>query len=220
MIMSDSSVSERSVGRRTARSMLRGSVVIAVLAIAVASLIALTTPATTPTVAVVGDSITLNAAHDISTALPAYRVNLHAELGVRIDQMLPTLRDMLRAQPFAVIVNLGTNDALQARTHPEWRRGFQQMIMLLISTRCVELTTINSLADGAASTTVASDMNHAITAAISGHPNLHLIDWNTLVHGPGGTKLLVTDNVHPSSAGQLAIAALDRAALDRDCGEP
>ncbi|HTD50912.1 MAG TPA: hypothetical protein VK771_09950, partial [Acidimicrobiia bacterium] len=74
------------------------------------------------TVSVVGDSITVVARPDISSALAgSYDTNVHGIWGQRIDQMLPTLSAVLRQHPSAVVVNLGSNDAIQAETHRGWQ---------------------------------------------------------------------------------------------------
>jgi hypothetical protein len=172
------------------------------------------------TVPVVGDSITVYSRNDISRGLKgAYHAEVTALIGQRIDQMLPALRNAVQKDPFAVIENLGTNDALQGRKHPDWKSGFTRMVALLAPARCVVLTTINTLPNGSPSAvpSVASDINRAIAEAAASHPNFHVADWNAAVHGADGARLLVDDQVHPSGPGQLVLAALYRSALDRDC---
>jgi lysophospholipase L1-like esterase len=170
-------------------------------------------------VAVVGDSITFIARHEISTALKGrYHPVIHAEIGQRIDQMLPTLGSVLRTDPFAVIVDLGTNDVLQGKTHPDWRTGFTRMVAALTPARCVVLTTVSTLVAGPnAAPGVASAINRAIGEAASAHGNSHVVDWNAAVHRPKGATLVGADRIHPSPAGQVALAAMLRAALDHDC---
>lgn len=218
--MRDRSVVEsatEAAGRRSPGHHVRlaAVVVLAVLLIIVAAV----ARGSTPTVPVVGDSITFFAGTDITAALADnYHADVHSGIGKRIDQMLPTLQAAVRHHPFAVIVNLGTNDALQAQTHPDWRSGFERMIAILTPVRCVVLTTISSLVhDSVAAPAVASDINDAIVAAAADHPNLHVVDWNAAVHAPNGTSLLIPDRIHPSTAGEITLAALDRSTLDHDC---
>jgi len=197
------------------RVLLAGVAVLAVLLIIVAAL----ARGSTPTVPVVGDSITFFSGTDITAALANnYHADVHSGIGKRIDQLLPTLQAAVGHHPFAVIVNLGTNDALQAQTHPDWRSGFERMIAILAPVQCVVLTTISTLVhDSAAAPGAASDINDAIVVAAAAHPNLHVVDWNAAVHAPNGTNLLISDRIHPSTAGDLTLAALDRTTLDRDC---
>src|SRR2546423_11881593 len=102
-------------GRSThRRNLLLGIVVVALAALVIGRAPRGSSPRTVP---VVGDSITVFSSRDISTVLSgAYRPAVHAQIGARIDQMLPTLRALLRAHPYAVVVNLGTNDVLQAHS--------------------------------------------------------------------------------------------------------
>ena len=117
-----------------------------------------------------------------------------------------------------MVVNLGTNDVLQGQTHPDWKSGFTRMVALLAPARCVVLTTISTLVRGrTAIPAVASEINRAIATAASSHRNFHVVDWNAAVHGSNGASLLSADRIHPSPAGQLALAVLIRAALDHDC---
>ncbi|MCU1467769.1 MAG: putative acyltransferase [Actinomycetia bacterium] len=171
-----------------------------------------------PTVAVVGDSITLFSGTDISTALGnGYDADIHAGIGRRIDEMLPTLEAVARAHPFAVAINLGSNDALQARTHPDWRTGVDRMLALLTPGRCVLLTTINVRLPGPGSTSiVANNINTALDEAARAHTNFHVVDWNAALRGKEAT-LLTVDQIHPSPAGQLTLAALTRTALVEHC---
>src|SRR5207248_1380373 len=166
-------------------------------------------------VPVVGDSITFFAGRDISAALGSgYHADVHAGIGKRIHQMLPSIRDVMRDHPLAVVVDLGTSDALQAQTHPDWQTGFRRMIAALSPAQCVVLTTINTLVDGrSGGPPVASEINRAIAAAATTHRKFHVIDWNAVVHRVNGADLLMADQIHPSPAGQLTLVALVRTAL-------
>jgi lysophospholipase L1-like esterase len=204
--------------RRRRLGVLAAVVLAALLVPAGVEIAVIATRKPKPTVAVVGDSITLLAGADISTALShGYRSDVKAQIGKRIDQMLPTLAEELRTHPFAVVVNLGTNDAEQATTHPDWRSGFARMVELLGPARCVVLTTIGTLVPGSAPRTVASQINGAIAGAVSSHQNFHVVDWNAAVRGANGGSLLGADRVHPSTAGELTLAALSRAVVDDAC---
>ena len=72
-----------------------------------------------PSVVFAGDSITVLATPAIHQLLdPGYDVDVLAVIGIRINQSLPALQSALRSHPDAVVVNLGTNDALQGGVHP------------------------------------------------------------------------------------------------------
>src|SRR5947207_10610655 len=127
---------QRTRSTRRGVQLLAGVAMVAV----VGMLVAIVVRPSSSTVPVVGDSITFFAGRDISAALGSgYHADVHAGIGKRIDQMLPTVRDVMRDHPLAVVVDLGTNDALQARTHPGWLRGFQRMVATLSPAQCVML---------------------------------------------------------------------------------
>ncbi|MDP9333013.1 MAG: SGNH/GDSL hydrolase family protein [Actinomycetota bacterium] len=202
----------------------RGVVLLVVLALlaVVVTFVGLAHRSSAPTVAVVGDSITFFAGRDVTAALGTkYDADVHSGIGKRIDEMVPTLQAAIRKHPFAVVVNLGTNDARQAQTHPDWRSGFERMTALLTPARCALVTTISTVMDGPPGTqTIASEINQAITATVSAHHNLHVVDWNAAVTATNGANLLMPDRVHPSAAGQLTLASLVRTALYAACRQP
>jgi lysophospholipase L1-like esterase len=201
-------------------------VVVALLFVVVAAAVWLWPRASGPRVVIVGDSITVFAHDEISHALRGhYSVTTSAVFGQRIDEMLPALRHDLTKHPRAVVLNLGTNDVLQARLHPDWQTGFHTMISMVSHVRCVALTTISTLLttspilDAAAEPQVASEINGAIVETAASHPNVHVIDWNQAVHGPNGLSLLIPDRVHPSDAGSRVLAVEIRHTLDSNCAE-
>lgn len=170
-------------------------------------------------VAVVGDSITVLSKPYFARAFGSSGgADVRAKNGQRIDQMLPALQSALKLRPRAVVVNLGTNDVLQAQYHPNWRPAFNRMIELLATKSCVVLTTISDRAwSPTAVPSVAEDINRAITIAAAQHPNFHILDWNALVHSSNGNKLLYFDKVHPSTDGQVILATEAQEIIKRDC---
>ncbi len=177
-----------------------------------------------PRVVVVGDSITVFAHPEINRALDGhYSVTTSAVSGQRIDEMLPALQRDLKKHPRAVVLNLGTNDVLQARLHPDWQTSFNTMIAMVEHVPCVVLTTISTLAattptpDDALEPQVAPALNDAIVTTAAQHSNVHIVDWNQLVHGPNGVALLIPDRIHPSDEGSRVLATQIRDTLDTDC---
>src|SRR5205823_5357104 len=83
---------------RTHRTRVTGRglhiVEVAVVVAVVVTLVVVAAQPSSPTVPVVGDSIMFYAGRDISAALGGYRVDVHAGIGKRIDQMLPTVQDV------------------------------------------------------------------------------------------------------------------------------
>ena len=156
-----------------------------------------------PVVAVVGDSITVISAPGVEAELRGYALYMRAVDGKRIDEMIPMLRGEMRRKPTAVVVNLGTNDAMQAQTHPNWLTGFNTVWELTQSRPCVVFVTVNTNADYLGRGKVAVEINAAIHRLATQHHNVQVVDWNTAVHAD--TSLLASrnppaDNIHPYSS--------------------
>jgi hypothetical protein len=156
-----------------------------------------------PVVAVVGDSITVISAPGVEAELRGYSLYMRAVDGKRIDEMVPLLRAEMQRKPRAVIVNLGTNDALQAQTHPDWLTGFNAVWGLTQSRPCVVFVTVSTNADYLGKGKVAVDINDAIRGLASEHHNVRVVDWNTAVHADKSllaSRNPPTDNIHPYSS--------------------
>ena len=173
----------------------------------------------TTNTAIVGDSITVLIQHELRHQLGTrYNADVRARNGARIDEMLEPLRTMLRNNPRDVVVNLGTNDALEAATRPAWQPGFAAMVDALTREDCVVFVNINTeMRQGAASDRAAIDINTALDRVVRTHPNMHVIDWKGMVRQPAGDALLQADRIHPSSKGQEVLTTSIRRALDTDC---
>ena len=153
-----------------------------------------------PVVAVVGDSITVISAPGVEAELNGYALYMRAIDGKRIDEMIPALRGELQREPKAVVVNLGTNDAMQARTHLDWLTGFNTVWNLVQSRSCVVFVTINTNADFLGRGTVAVDINHAIRHLAAVHHNVRVVDWNVAVHADASllaSRNPPADHIHP-----------------------
>ena len=154
-----------------------------------------------PTVAIVGDSITRVAGHQLRSELRYYGLNIHAQDQQRIDEMIPQLRGQLGQRPDAVVINLGTNDAIQAHKHPDWHTGFTTVWRLVSGRKCVVYATINTFVDQLyGHDTVAAQINSAIRTLAAHHKNVRVVDWNAAVHA--NRKLLANgkyagDMIHP-----------------------
>jgi hypothetical protein len=153
-----------------------------------------------PVVAIVGDSITVISAPGVEAELRGYALYIRAEDGKRMDQLIPALRTELQRDPRAVVINLGTNDALQARTHSDWVSGFDTVWDLVRSTSCVVYVTVGTNADYLGKGVVAADLNRAMEQLAAKHHNVQIVDWNAAVHED--PRLLASrnppaDHIHP-----------------------
>jgi hypothetical protein len=177
-----------------------------------------------PSVVFDGDSITVLSTPAIHTAFDqSYNVEVLAVDGVRIDQSLPALRLALRSHPFAVVENLGTNDALSGGVHSRWKSSWGQLIRMTRATSCVVLTTVVVAADAIyGHKPIAARINADIKRLAARDPKkFKVADWNGFLAGrPKGdwTTYVRADLIHPTAAGDVEIATLDKKALEQCAG--
>jgi hypothetical protein len=178
-------------------------------------------------VVVVGDSITQLAAPSIQSALGAqYQAVLLYKDGQRIDQMLLPL-DLALAQNvpvFAVVENLGTNDALGGGRLADWQASWKQLLSSTDTVSCVVLTTINLTADLIGKRTVALAINRDIEDLATSDPTRYkVVPWAGFValarekHKSTFRDYMYEDKIHERPPGARWLADEDRAAL-ADCG--
>ncbi len=179
--------------------------------------------ASKPIVVFDGDSITVLASPAIHQLLdPSYDVDLLAVIGIRINQSLPALESALRSRPYAVVENLGTNDALQGGANPDWVSSWDKLIRITRTTPCVVLTTINPAADALSHRPVATRINAAIRALAARDPKKYKVaDWSGFLsrHVSKQRTYLRAEPIliHPTPAGAVTLATLDQKALAK-CG--
>jgi GDSL-like lipase/acylhydrolase family protein len=176
-----------------------------------------------PSVVFDGDSITVLATPAIHQFLdPSYDVEVLAVIGIRINQSLPALESALRSHPYAVVENLGTNDALQGGANPDWVSSWDKLIRITRTAPCVVLTTINPAADALSHRPVATGINADIRALAARDPEKYKVaDWNGFLsrHVSNQRTYLRAEPIliHPTPAGAVKLATLDRNALAK-CG--
>jgi hypothetical protein len=180
-----------------------------------------------PTVVVVGDSITHLAAGSINAAIsPHYHDFLVYRDGMRIDQMLPGLSLSLaeHAPVSAVVENLGTNDVIQGGRDADWRANWQRMLSITAKVPCVVLTTINLAADFYGKRPIAPAINREIKDLAKSDPRRYkVVDWwGFLVEAYKNQRAdffdyLQQELIHERPPGARWLAEEDRSALS-DCG--
>jgi hypothetical protein len=180
-----------------------------------------------PHVVVVGDSITRLAAPSIQTALGSqYQAVLVYKNGQRIDQMLPRL-DLALAQHapvFAVVENLGTNDAREGGRLADWQASWKQLLSSTNKVSCVVLTTINLTADYLGGAKVGDSINREIENLAASDPTRYkVVPWDGFLtlawkkHKSTFTDYMYADVIHERPPGARWLAEEDRDAL-ADCG--
>ncbi len=162
-----------------------------------------------PTVAVVGDSITALSQQSIATSLAqaGYQPTIQAVPGVKLGQAEPTIRRLAQQDPDDWIIELGT---ATPDWHALWPQPFLAEWQLVRLSRCVIYVSVSPHAGP-----VADQINTALAALARAHANVHVLDWGQLEYiNPGWT---IWDTIHPTSAGQAELAALEVQALRRGC---
>lgn len=142
-----------------------------------------------PLVAFVGDSTTALAAMPTDLAPDGalagafgdgYRIHVEAQFGQTIGDMLDEVEAVLddpSGPPDALVLNLGTNDAVQDTT--DWPAAFDEMLSLVEDHPCVLLVTVNESTDAflGSTGTTATSINARIAEAVTA-PNIFHVDWN------------------------------------------
>jgi hypothetical protein len=175
--------------------------------------------ASKPSVVFDGDSITVLATPAIHHLIDrSYDVEVVAVDGIRINQSLPALQSVLKFHPYAVVENLGTNDALQGGSHPDWALSWDKLIRITRTTPCVVLTTINPAADALSHRPIATRINADIRALAARDPKKYKVaDWSRfLSRHVSDQRTYLRDEpilIHPTPAGAVKLATLDQNAL-------
>jgi GDSL-like Lipase/Acylhydrolase family len=181
------------------------------------------TAASKPTVVIDGDSITVLTTPALHRLLdPSYNVEVLAKGGIRIFQGLPALASALKSHPYAVVENLGTNDALHGGTDPDWLASWDELIHITQATPCVVLTTINPAADSLVGKPIALKINAEIKTLAGRDPEKYEVaDWSGFLgrHASSERTYLKPQFIliHPTPVGATELATLDRDAL-AECG--
>lgn len=166
-----------------------------------------------PSVGLLGDSIVSGASADLFTALspdhPDLRIS--AVPGATIADMLPEAERMATDPPDIVVVDLGTNDAWQGRPASQSAAELTAMTGLFPEA-CLVLVTVTEVA-----TEPGYDLAAAasLNAAIRSRAGATVVDWAVTV--AGDPSLLGPDGIHPTPAGNAALAEAVRAAV-ATCG--
>lgn len=170
-------------------------------------------------VAVIGDSITSLSTAAIHEGLdPAYRVDVMGKFGARTDETMNEVNVLAATNPSQVVINLGTNDALQREPADQSIAILDEIVALFARAACIHLVTINEgiTEQGESRTAEATALNQRIAELADRVDHVDVIDWHQMVRDHGGAAAVTSDSVHPNPAGQALLVESYRAALD-DC---
>jgi hypothetical protein len=159
---------------------------------------------------VVGDSITYLSQASIAADLSnsGFQPTIKATPGVKIGQSQAEITTLAQNQPWAWVVELGTNDAGAHDT--VWPQQFLAEWSLISPASCVVYVSVSPRAGA-----VAQQIDGAIQKLSVLHRNVHVLDWGNIEYQ--NPAWLARDGIHPTPAGQAALAGLETQALNRDC---
>jgi hypothetical protein len=163
-----------------------------------------------PTVYVVGDSITSLSGSAISGTLTdaGYRPTIRATPGVKIGQAQTAVTTLAQQQPWAWIVELGTDDA--GARDAVWPQPFLAEWAAISPATCVVYVTVSQRAGP-----VALQIDSSIDQLAASHPNVHVIDWGSIEYK--NPAWVAADGIHPTPEGQAVLAGLETQALQHAC---
>jgi lysophospholipase L1-like esterase len=177
-------------------------------------------------VLILGDSITAWGAPALQSSLGGpFHLQVVGHGGYRTDPLEPDAVAAAATSPTQVIINAGTNDALQHRAPADAIADLERMVSLFPKADCVHVVTINTHMrdpDGQ-DQAGAQEINDAIRAMPDHHTNVSVIDWADVVdgnladHPPRGS--LTPDTIHPGPEGERVLISNYDRALQR-CGRP
>ncbi len=166
--------------------------------------------ASRPSVYVVGDSITSLSQTSISSVLTedGYQPTISATPGAKIGQAQANIATLAQDQPWAWIVELGTDDA--GARNSSWPQPFLAEWTAIAPAHCVVYVTVSPRAGA-----VAAQINASIERLAEVHRNVHVLDWGQEEYA--NPAWVASDGIHPTSEGQVELAELEQQELQRGC---
>jgi lysophospholipase L1-like esterase len=160
----------------------------------------------TGTVAVVGDSITVQTKEHLD---PDIDWNVAASIGATSAQMVPEAQRLAGEGPSQAVINLGTNDALQQVPVQDTEATLESIVGAFDDSRCVHLVTLGTqLPDSGQppASQLAGQLNDWMRRFADEHDNVSIIDWDEELAGED--ELLLDDHIHPNVPGRERLAAM------------
>ncbi len=190
----------------------RGVVIVSCVVVALAALTAwLWNDLTSrPAVYVVGDSITALSAASISASLTeaGYQATISATPGVKIGQALANVTTLAHNQPWAWVIELGTDDA--GAGDATWSQPFLQEWAAISPAACVVYVTVSPH-----SGPVGTQIDSSIEKLAQAHANVHVLDWGRIEYT--NPAWVSPDGIHPTPDGEAELAALEAQELRHTC---
>ena len=152
----------------------------------------------------------------IEKELHGYSVQIDGKFGARVDELHAEASRLARDHPRKVIINLGTNDAIQRVPATTTGENLRRMVDQFSGAECIALVTVDEelTVYGAPRRGPAQAVNAQIRQIAAEGPKMRLIDWNKIVADNGGILAVTVDGVHPNDAGKLLLVQAYLSTLD------
>ncbi len=163
-----------------------------------------------PAVYVVGDSITALSRTAIASALTdaGYQPTISATPGVKIGQAQTEVATLAQHEPWAWIIELGTDDA--GAHDAVWPESFLAEWTAISPAPCIIYVTVSPRAGP-----VALQIDSSIEKLAETHANAHVLDWGTIEYE--NATWVSGDGIHPTLEGEAALATLEARELRHAC---
>ena len=153
----------------------------------------------------VGDSVMQGAAPDIAAKLPKWSVVINT----RVGRFLPEATAIVKTRPLKdlsdiVVLNLGNN---YGQDRGQFRAQVDEMLSLLKNTKHIIWVMTGEFDKHQ------HEVNEVLRDAVDDHPNLVLLDWDTVWQKK--PRYTSADDIHLTREGADAYASLIAAGLDR-----
>lgn len=176
-----------------------------------------------PPVAIIGDSITWQAASPIaSTVGRDFSVDVRAVPGATIADMTDRASRMGRRDPEQLVVNLGTNDVVRNVSPNQSAADLAVLLDQFPTVKCIHVVTVHNrifnLIDGDFYTERSQATNAALQA-VAEQRGASIINWDAALGmaAASGTPDLLSDTVHLTDDGIDLLVNLYNDALQRGC---
>ena len=178
------------------------------------SLLGLSCSSTPSEVAVVGDSITVLIEDRLSSGADN-RWDVAATIGATAQQMRPGAEELASGRHDQVIINLGTNDALDGVPRRTTVAQLDAMLSGFSGVDCIHLVTVGTQlpASGVDAPAAAAAINEWIRRTAEERDGVDVIDWQGEISGDRAGELLRPDRIHPNERGRTRLVRMMRDAV-------
>lgn len=164
-----------------------------------------------PRVTVVGDSISRQAREDLESRHGDWRVV--AEDARTAVSMQAEAHLVAGTRPEHIVVELGTNDALQGLPAEDTIAALGSIVDEAASAAdCVHLVTVSTMLPSfgrePAAPDTAARLNDWMRAVDGEREGVTVVEWDRALASRGGEALLVGDRIHPNDAGRELLVEL------------